>query len=80
VWLGWNASRLHQRHAAINYVISKGGQVFYGPRDKPWAQIPITWRLLGEKSVEQIYGGGHLQYEGDREYLRKLFPEATIEP
>ena len=81
VWLGWNAHFVQQRDAAIKYITSNGGQVFYGTAKKPWKRMPITWRILGGKPVEYIGGGGNLHDEGDREQLRALFPEVeTINP
>ena len=79
-WIGWNAYRVQQRNAAITYITSHGGQVFYKEPEKPWRQIPLGWRILGAKPVQQLYGAGSLHDPGDQEQLRRLFPEATIEP
>ena len=78
-WLGWNIHRVRQREQAIQYITSLGGQVFYGPPEKPWKRVPMAWQLLGAKPVEHIFGRGAYYDDGDQEQLRVLFPEAQIQ-
>jgi hypothetical protein len=77
LWLGWNEYQLHQREAVEKYITSQGGVLNLGPPEHPWKRLPITWRLLGAKSVQFIHARG-IADEGNREQTRASFPEAEI--
>jgi hypothetical protein len=83
IWLGWNAQQLRNRAVVERFILANSGgtQVIeYGPPLKPWNGLPVTWRILGARSVSRI----SLKYltvtmEGaDYTYIRKYFPEAEI--
>jgi hypothetical protein len=48
-----------------------------GEPDRPWKRLPITWQLLGVKSVQDILFAG-FNDEADREQITALFPEVII--
>ncbi len=54
LWLGWNVHQVNQRDEITQFIRTFYGAGFtYGPPLRPWKQLPITWRLLGVKSVQR---------------------------
>ncbi len=85
VCLGWNVYQVNQRHRIEQYVSTypdpwrkNNVQVpfVYGPPTKPWKSLPIMWRLLGVKSVQEVDLQG--VSEEDKEHIRVWFPEADF--
>jgi hypothetical protein len=87
IWLGWNVHQVRQRAAMEKYVASMPSdfeanptRIIYGTPLQPWKSLPIMWRLLGAKSVQQVELGGHSLSAKDRAYIDAWFPEADIRP
>ena len=77
LWLGWNAYCVHQRAIVGDFITSHGGSIMLGSPQRPWKRLPITWRLLGAKSVMQIIPPADAD-EADGEQITASFPEAQI--
>jgi hypothetical protein len=85
IWLGWNVYQVRQRKRMELYVVSVAAAyeknpapIVYGPPLKPWKSLPIMWRILGTKSVQEVNLTGYKVAEEDTTQIRKWFPEADI--
>jgi hypothetical protein len=91
VWFGWNVARVRERQAALDSLENIKTQSLHGQRHPivlpananlptpAWRSLPGTWRLLGAEPVWRITLHPPQFNEDDRQYLKRIFPEAVVE-
>jgi hypothetical protein len=90
-WLGWQASIVRQRHAALKEI--EESPVFEaietarwqhfpppGQAAPPRASVPMLRRWIGDVAIQEIWCYPWMQTysEADRERFARIFPEATF--
>jgi hypothetical protein len=83
IWLGWNVQHVRKRQAMETYVKHILGPrnqagMSYGPPIKPWKSVPIMWRILGARSVQEINLQKYDVPPDDQKEILKWFPEANV--
>jgi hypothetical protein len=88
-WFGWNLHQVRQREVVLQHMrqppLSTSAQyAWITPQDKynyqtkPWRSLPFMWSLLGAEPMDSINLNPNVYSEDDRQYIQRLFPEATI--
>jgi hypothetical protein len=81
LWLGWNYHQLRQRAWLAQFLSAQHKAGFtFGPPTRPWKRLPLTWRLMGTKSVQRIDAQDpyHRLSDEDRRRILASFPEADV--
>jgi hypothetical protein len=81
IWLGFGFSQLRQRDQIVGRITMLNGKVLYGTPGKPWNSLPLTWKVLRVRTVNEIAlptGNGTGISRDDTATIMKWFPEAYV--